>query len=512
MKSTSHPGTALVIGGGVAGLATANLLAQAGWNVTVLEQSTQLGGRAGTFTQDGFTFDTGPSWYLMTDVFEHYFSLFGHTVSDFMQLERLSPAYRVFSGAADPVTVSSNIEQDAATFESLEPGAGKQLRRHVERASQIYQMAKQHFLYVDHLVPRSFVQPDVVGSLRALPKTLRLNSYVERHFKHPVLRQILQYYSVFLGVSPYRAPSLYALMSHLDFSQGVFYPRGGMYEIVKALERLGQEVGVRYALGAEVSHINTLGGRAIGVTLADASTLSADLVVSAADLHHTEQTLLDPDARSLPDRFWRSAKPSPSALLLYLGIQGRLPQLVHHNLVFTKDWESNFADIFDRDTWPNPASMYVSAPTRTDPSVAPAGDENLFVLIPLPPSATPPTQKQQTQAADMYLDQLAQAIGEPNLKARIVVKRLFGPADFARQFHAWRGNALGLGHTWGQSAWWRPAVKSKRLSNFYTVGGDVRPGIGLPMCLISAQLVMKDLNGDRSDGPAQPKVVGEASP
>lgn len=503
--------TALVIGGGISGLATANLLARDGWTVTVLEQHSQLGGRAGWSEADGFTFDTGPSWYLMPDVFEHYFSLFGHTTKDYFELERLDPAYRVFPAGQSPVTISGHLDDDAATFEALEFGAGQQLRRHVRRAEKLYSMAIRHFLYIDRFIPRSFFQPDVLAAVLSIPRALGLNRYIERHFHHPVLRQILQYYSVFLGVSPYRAPSLYALMSHLDFQQGVFYPRGGMYEIIKALERLGTELSVTYRLGSEVAKITVAEGRATGVTLAGGTSLTADLVISAADLHHTEQDLLPEHARSLPPSFWEKAEPSPSALLMYLGVKGRLPQLAHHNLIFTNDWRSNFQDIFKRGTWPHPASMYLSAPSVTDPTVAPAGHENLFVLVPLPAGAASLTAAEQATAADAYLEQLAAAIGVPDLKQRIVTKRLFGPADFTATFHAWKGSALGLGHTWSQTAWFRPAVKSKRLSNFFTVGGNVRPGIGLPMCLISAQLVIKALNRDRSDGPVPAAPAKEAA-
>jgi phytoene desaturase len=495
------PTTAVVIGGGISGLAAANLLARDGWQVTVLEQGSTLGGRAGQLIQDGFTFDTGPSWYLMPDVFEHYFGLFDRRVDEFFTLTRLDPAYRVFTPQASPVTIHADLAQDAATFEALEPGAGRKLNNHVARATKLYHVSKRHFLYIDRLRPQSFVSPDVLGALSAMPKTASLNSYVEHHFKHPVLRQILQYYSVFLGVSPYKAPSIYALMSHLDFNQGVFYPSGGIYSVIQALISLGRELGVDYQLSTQVTQILTTSGRATGVKLANGKTIAASIVISSADLHHTEQNLLTPSARSLPDSFWEKAEPSPSALLLYLGVKGRLPQLAHHNLIFTEDWHQNFSDIFEHDTWPHPASMYVSAPSVTDSSVAPPDHENLFVLIPLPASKILPTPAEQTAAADRYIEQLARAIGAPDLKQRLVVRKEFGPAEFSNRFHAWRANALGLGHTWGQSAWWRPGVASSKVAGLYSVGGNVRPGIGLPMCLISAQLVIKNLHADSSDGP-----------
>lgn len=497
--------SAIIIGGGISGLATANLLAHDGYTVTIYEQGSQLGGRAGWLEVDGFSFDTGPSWYLMPDVFERYFGLLGRRAADYLDLVRLDPAYRVFPEGGEAVTIHADLARDAATFDAIEPGSGDQLKAHVARAGKIYDMATKHFLYMDRIIPSSFVSPDVLSALPSLPRTANLSRYIEKRFKHPVLRQILQYHSVFLGVSPYRAPSLYALMSHLDFNQGVFYPQGGMYRIIRAFEKVAGELGVKIHLNAPVAHITTNTGRATGVKLADGTAAAADLVISAAELHHTEQNLLQPAERSLPKNYWTKAKPSPSALLMYLGVKGKLPQLTHHNLIFTADWHKNFDDIFEQGTMPSPASMYVSATSVTDPSVAPGGDENLFVLVPLPASDSLPTPAEQAKLAQKYLTQLANAIGEPKLTDRLVVKRFFGPADFAKSFNAWRGNALGLGHTWGQSAWFRPAVKSKRLGNFYTVGANARPGVGLPMCLISAQLVLKDLRGDRTDGPPAPK-------
>ncbi len=491
---------AIIIGGGISGLATANLLACKGYDVVVLEQSDQLGGRAGLLEVDGFRFDTGPSWYLMPEVFEHYFSLFGRKTSDYYQLKRLNPAYRIFPESGQPVTITSDLETDATTFDALEPGTGASLKRHVARAEKLYELATDHFLYIDRVVPRSFLSRQVLGSISSLPKSVYLNNYINRQFKHPVLRQILQYQSVFLGVSPYETPSLYALMAYLDFKQGVYYPQGGMYEVIAGLVKLGRELGVNYQTGIAVQHITTADGKARAVVLGDGSEMTADIVVSAADLHHTEQKLLSKPDRSINPKFWTKAKSSPSALLMYLGVKGDLPELSHHNLIFTTDWQKNFGDIFERVQWPHPASMYVSVPSKTDPSVAPAGNSNVFVLVPLPPNSYL-SEVEQSEQAEAYLDELAHALGIADLKKRIVYKKLFGPADFRDQLNSWQGNALGLGHSWGQSAWFRPSVKSKKLSNMYYVGGSVRPGIGLPMCLISAQLVIKNLTGDKSAGP-----------
>lgn len=496
------PRTAVVIGGGISGLATANLLAHDGWEVTLLERNSTLGGRAGWLEIDGFSFDTGPSWYLMAEVFEHYFALLGRRVEDYYTIRRLDPAYRVFSESVPPMTIHSDLDRDARTFDELEPGAGEELKRYIKRAEASYKLALENFLYTNFDSPKALASTDIIRNIGALPRTTSLNKFVSSKFKHPVLRQILQYHSVFLGASPFRAPSLYSLMAYLDFMQGVFYPEGGMYQIILALEKIGRELGVTYRTRTEVRQIMTKAGVATGVVLTDGRIIEADLVVSAADLHHTEQALLPKAERSYSDTFWRRAKPSPSALLMYLGVEGRVPELAHHNLIFTSDLRRNFSDVFDDGVWPEPASMYVSAPSRTDSTVAPKGDENLFILIPVP-AGVEISEADQIAAAEAYLAQLEVAIGVPDLRRRIKVKRLFGPADFASEYNSWQGNALGLGHTWGQSAIFRPQIKSKRLDNLYYVGANTRPGVGLPMCLISAELVSKSLRGDRSAGPTR---------
>jgi len=479
---------AIVIGGGISGLATANLLAHDGWQVTVLEQRHQLGGRAGLLKAEGFTFDTGPSWYLMTEVFDRYYSLLGYKTGDLLDLVRLDPAYRVFSPERAPITIQSDVEAAAATFESLESDAGQKLRKYLQRAEAMYDLALNQFLYTNFEKPASLINPGLLKHLSLIPRSRSLHVYVAKQFKHPVLRQILEYPGVFLGVSPYKAPALYSLMSHLDIKQGVYYPRGGMYEIIKSMEKIGTDLGVSYRLNTEVTGIDVDDSRAKSISLVSGDTLQADLVISAADLFHTEHSLLQPQQRTYSEAFWKKAQPGPSALLLYLGIKGRLPQLVHHNLIFTSDWRSNFADVFGGSKWPYPASMYVSAPSRTDPSVAPTGQENLFVLVPLPAAVTH-NEAEQTRHIEQYLDQLAVAINAPDLRSRIIVQKSFGPSEFAEQLNAWQGGALGLGHTWMQSAMFRPGIRSKKVSNLFYVGTNVRPGVGLPMCLISSELV-----------------------
>jgi phytoene desaturase len=351
--------------------------------------------------------------------------------------------------------------------------------------------------------------------------TRTLAGYIDKRFTDTRLRQVLGYPAVFLGGSPYGVPSLYHLMSHLDLDEGVLYPRGGFTTIIDAIQRLATRRGARIETAAEVAEITTegsgAGAKATGVRLTDGRRLAADIVVSTADLHHSETALLPRELQTYPEEWWAKREPSPGALLLLLGVEGALPRLAHHTLVFAEDWRSNFDDIFGPSPRvPDPASVYICRPSATDETVAPEGRENLFVLVPVPADTKlghggvdgdgdPAVEA----AADRVIAQISQWCGIPDLADRILERRTIAPADFHSDLHAWRGNALGLAHTLRQSAVFRPRNVSKKVGGLYYAGSSALPGIGLPMCLISAELVIKRLRGDRTAGPLpEPVALG----
>lgn len=495
---------AIVIGAGAGGLAVANLLAKAGYTVEVFEKNSQLGGRMGLLKRDGFTFDTGPSWYLMPEVFEHYFSLLGHKPNDFYKLQKLSPAYKVFFDYAKPIVVKGDVATDSKTFEGLEAGAGQRLREYVDEARTIYQLAIANFLYNPFRSAKPLVTNRAIArhSKRLLGGlTGSLHSHVRRKFATKQLQQIMEYAMVFLGTSPFDAPSLYRLMSYLDFEQGVFFPNGGMYKVTEALVSVGKKLGVTFRLNNSIQSIEVVDGKAVGVMVAG-KLHTADIVISNADLAFTETKLLSAPHQTYPEAYWKKKKAAPAGLLLYLGIRGALPELKHHNLFFVDAWRQNFDDIYNNSQWPEKASMYVSKTSASDASVAPKGHENVFVLVPLPPGKKM-TAKTQEQLIARYLDQLAEQSGIADFRQRIVTQEVRGPAEFESAFNAWQGSALGLNHTLLQSAFLRPNIRSKKVSNLYYVGGMTQPGIGVPMCLISAELVIKSLANDKTAGPIQ---------
>jgi phytoene desaturase len=506
--------TAVVIGGGISGLATAALLARDGYAVTLLEKRGQVGGRAGLSENGGFRFDTGPSWYLMPEVFDHFYRSLGTTADEQLDLVRLDPAYRVFfEGRTDPVTVAASKTENIALFESIEKGAGAQLARYLESAAMTYEMAKKRFLYTTFESFFPLFRRDVLARTRLLIRLLTesLDTFTSRFFRDERLKQILGYPAVFLGSSPFNTPSMYHLMSHLDLTDGVLYPRGGFTTVISTIAALARTEGVDIRTGSTVTSIDTsptASGRkprVTGVTVVDSvgevQRLSADIVVSTADLHHSETQLLPRPLQTYPESYWRKKTAGPSAVLVSLGVRGSIPQLPHHSLFFTSDWKDNFSQIFSQPTSvPSPASLYVCKPSASDTSVAPDGTENLFILVPVPADVSIGGRADATvqRIADRAIDQVATWAAIPDLADRILVREITGPGDFADDLNAWNGTALGPAHILTQSAFFRAGNVSKKVEGLLYAGGSSIPGIGLPMCLISAELVLKRLRGDTS--------------
>ena len=517
------PLEAIIVGGGISGLATAALLAKAGMKVKVFEAREKVGGRAYIWQKDGFKFDMGPSWYLMPDAFDQFFKLMGTTADAELELVRLDPAYQTRNeGFADPITVWQDLAKNFETFEAIEPGSAKQLRKYLDSAGETYRLSIEHFLYTNFKDARSFTHPDVLKKAASFVRHLltSLDSFAGKHVRDSRLRKILNFPAVFLGASPYDTPSMYHLMTHVDMEVGVFYPMGGFYTIIEAVERIAVRHGVEIHTSSPVSKITTDASgkkpRANGVQVGDAH-YKADLVVATADLHHVETQLLDTAVQSMPEKFWQNKTPGPSALLLLLGVKGRLPQLDHHTLLYTEDWKTNFDEVFHKADGkrqvPDPASLYICAPSVTDPSVAPADHENLFVLVPIAADVTIGHGGENGQgdakleaAADRVIEQIAKWCQIDDFAERIVTRRIFGPADFADELNAWSGTALGMAHNLQQSAFFRPKNYSTKVDGLFYAGHNTLPGIGLPMCLISAELVLKHLLNDRSSGPTPNEV------
>ncbi|WP_349897829.1 phytoene desaturase family protein [Parafrigoribacterium soli] len=516
MSAAAKRRKAVVIGGGIAGLATSALLAREGYDTTILEARDDLGGRAGSWEHEGFRFDTGPSWYLMPEVFDHFYRLLGTSSAEQLSLTRLDPGYRVFfERHAESVDIVADRAENLRTFDAIEPGAGAALDRYLGSADDTYRVAISRFLYSTFASFGPLLRRDVLGRMGTLTRLLLrpLDRFVAGFVRDGRLRQILGYPAVFLGSSPSMTPSMYHLMSHLDLEDGVFYPDGGFAAVIESIARLADGEGVTTLTGATATRITTSTAgrpRVTGVDYTDSAGqkqhIAAPLVVSAADLHHTETRLLPAELRSYPQQWWDKRTAGPGAILVFLGVRGALPQLSHHSLFFTEDWAENFGRIFgDSPSVPSPASIYVCRPSATDSAVAPAGHENLFVLVPVP--ADPGIgrggidgagDRSVERVADEVIRQISSWAKIPDLAERIVLRRTMGPADFEHDLNSWKGSALGPAHTLRQSAFLRGKNASAKVDGLLYAGGTTVPGIGLPMCLISAELVIKRLRGDVS--------------
>ncbi len=481
----------IVIGAGIGGIATACLLAKKGYSVTVLEKNSKPGGRATIFEEKGYMFDMGPSWYMMPDIFEHFFMLMEEKITDHLSLKRLSPSYRIFlKSERKHYDFYSDLEKTVETFESLEKGSGEVLRDYMKTTEYQYKIARDEFMFKNYDSIFDFLNKRVMTEGRKLPLFSKVEKIINSKFNSEILRKVLQYQTVLLGTSPGDAPGIYSMMNYVDFVEGVWYPDGGIYKLIEAMVRIAEKNNVSIQTNSPVSRIIVQDGEARGVLMEDGRTIDADIVVSNADIVHTDQVLLEKPYRQKSPSYWDKRLMAPSAFILYLGVDGVIPSLQHHNLLFAQDWTKNFSQIFKKPEWPTDPSLYVCAPSKSDTTVAPPGKENLFVLVPIAAGLTH-TDESLKEYADKTISQMEEYMDIPNFKNRIEFQRIYAVNDFIKDYNAFKGSALGLAHSLGQTAIFRPNNINKKVKNLYYVGAGTNPGIGMPICLISAELVYK---------------------
>ena len=498
MTRSGLDGTSIgVVGGGVGGLSAAAHLADAGAEVTLYERHERVGGVAGRLERDGFRFDTGPSWYLMPDVFERFFDRFDREPSDFYELERLDPHYRVFWDDGDEVDVPADPDAAADLFESYEAGAGDAFRRYLDDAETAYEVGMDRFVRPGRSRFRDYLSTDVIAGGRKLDLLDTLDERVASYVEHPKLRQLLQYTLVFLGGSPYNTPALYQLMSHVDFGLGVYYPLGGMYEVIEAIESVAMERGADVHTNVAVTAIEP-GPDEVAVELGGDRYVH-DRVVCNAPPEHVERELLPDGAVRRFGDYWDRRTYGPSAYLLYLGVEGSLDSLAHHTLALPTDWKPHFDAVFESPAWPENPTVYLNAPSRTDPSVAPEGHETLVALVPLAPGLDDGPDR-RAAFRERVLDAVASYAGV-DLRDRIVVEESACVSEFAERFDRPGGSALGLAHTATQTGPLRPGPRVRGVDRLYYVGGSSNPGIGVPMCLLSGEHCADAVAADAADGP-----------
>ncbi|WP_306639902.1 phytoene desaturase family protein [Sanyastnella coralliicola] len=479
-----------VIGSGFAGLAAATSLADKGHQVTVFEKNSSPGGRARHFTSGDFHFDMGPSWYWMPDVFEDYFARFGKKVSDYYTLKRLDPSYRVYFEDG-PVDIPADFDELKALFESIEPGSGKQLEIFMDEAKTKYEIGMSKFVFKPSHTIMEFAELNIARDAMKLNLFKSFSAYARKHFSHPKLLQLLEFPVLFLGAKPEKTPALYSLMNYADSKLGTWYPMGGMSEIVKGMVALAEEKGVEFKYDANVETL-VIRERAIKAVVVNGYEIECDAVVGAADYHHIDQNIVPKGFRQYDEKYWDKRTMSPSSLLYYLAVDKKVSGLLHHNLFFDTDFGKHAEAIYDTLEWPDNPLFYVCTPSKTDPSVAPEGKENVFILMPVAPGI-----KENDDTRDFYyeliMDRLEAHLGM-DIRKHVTFKRSYAHKEFQHDYNAFKGNAYGLANTLDQTAFLKPKLKSKKIKNLYYAGQLTTPGPGVPPSLISGQVAADELN------------------
>ncbi|UHG91171.1 phytoene desaturase family protein [Spirosoma oryzicola] len=487
------PQRVLVIGAGFAGLAAATSLADKGYDVTILEKNNMPGGRARVFRADGFTFDMGPSWYWMPDVFENYFARFGKKPSDYYNLVRLDPSYTVVFSADEAIDLPAGQENLEKLFEQIEPGSALRLREFLKQASYKYDVGMNKFVWKPSRSITEFLSLKLLYDVTRLDVFQSFASHARKFFKNSRLLEIIEFPVLFLGATPGNTPAMYSLMNYAEMAMGTWYPMGGMHEIVKAMVSLAEEKGVKILLNQTVQEIGVTHGRAHRV-VTDQGIFETDVVVAGADYNHVETNLVDAAYRNYDDRYWQTRVMAPSSLLFYLGVNKRVPRLQHHNLFFDEDFSLHAQEIYETPRWPTKPLFYASAPSKTDPSVAPEGCENLFLLIPVAPDLTD-DEATRERYFNLIMDRLEAYVGE-DVRSYVVYKRSYAHKDFKSDYNAFRGNAYGLANTLKQTALLKPSLKNKKVNNLFYTGQLTVPGPGVPPSLISGLVVADEVEKD----------------
>lgn len=484
----------IVIGSGFAGLSAASFLAKEGYDVTVLEKNDQLGGRARSWKKDGFTFDMGPSWYWMPDVFERYFNEFGAKIADLYKLVRLDPSYRVVFGEDDYEDQSASMTELEAMFDRLDPGSGLRLRKFLKQGAYKYEVGIKDLVFRPGRSLTEFMDFRIVKGLFQLDMLKDIRKHVAEVSTHPKLKAILEFPVLFLGALPQNTPALYSLMNYADMSLGTWYPMNGMNEIIQAMISVAKDQGVKFRTSTEVTGFKYSNNRIVSV-LTKGGSFTADIVVGGADYHHIDQVISAPEYREYTQEYWDKRKMAPSSLLFYLGIKGKVPNVLHHNLFFDHELDQHAHEIYTDPKWPTKPLFYASAPSKTDTSVAPEGCENMFLLMPTAPGMDGDTEEVREKYYHLMMDRLEAFTGSP-IRDRVVVKRSFAYQDFKADYNSFKGNAYGLANTIDQTAILKPRLKSKKVSNLYFAGQLTTPGPGVPPCLISGEVVSKEIAKD----------------
>ena len=477
-----------ILGSGFSSLAASCYLAKAGHKVTVFEKNSQIGGRARQYKKDGFLFDMGPTLYWMPDVFERFFNDFDKKPSDYYQLEKLNPAYEVYFGIGDSAVIPDNLDQIYSLFEKEEKGSSLHLKKFLKQAKNNYDVAVKDLVYRPGVSPLELITPKTINKLNQLFFDIR--SQIQKRFNNPRLIKILEFPVLFLGAKPGNTPAMYNFMNWADFGLGTWHPKGGMFEVIKAMESLAKELGVTFKTNANVEKLNVVKNNVESIVVNGASHKNADVVLSGADYHHTE-TLLDGQYRQYSESYWNKKTFAPSSLLFYVGFNKKLNNVSHHTLFFDEEFDSHAEYIYDTPSWPKDPLFYASFPSISDNAFAPKEKEAATFLIPIA-SGIEDTEAHREKYFDLIIDRL-EKLTHQKLKDDVLFVKSYCINDFVEDYNSYKGNAYGLANTLTQTAFLRPKIKSKKVKNLYFTGQLTVPGPGVPPALISGKIAAESI-------------------
>ena len=473
-----------ILGSGFSSLSAACYLAKIGYKVSVYEKNAEFGGRARQFKEDGFTFDMGPSWYWMPDVFEKFFNDFGKKSSDFYSLKKLNPAYHVYFAENDFIAIPDELEKIYKVFENEEKGSAKELMKFIKMARDNYKIAVTDMLYkMPGITPMELITVDTAKRLGYFFTNIK--KQVHKRFKNPKLRSILEFPVLFLGAESSNTPAFYNFMNYADFGLGTWQPKNGFYDVVNAMINIGSSLGVKYYNNSNVSQIVTNNKTAIGIKIGD-KIIKSKYVLSGADYNHTE-TLLPKSLRQYSKKYWSNKTLAPSSLLFYLGFDKKLKNLTHHNLFFDTDFNLHSKEIYKDPKWPSKPLFYANFTSITNSHTAPKGCENGFILIPLAPGLED-NEELREKYFKIVINRI-EKITNQKIFGHIIYKKSFCVNDFISEYNSYKGNAYGLANTLMQTSFLRPKLKSSKVNNLYFTGQLTVPGPGVPPAIVSGKLV-----------------------
>lgn len=472
----------IIIGSGFSSLSSACYLSKKGYQVEVFEKNESLGGRARQFKKDGFTFDMGPSWYWMPDIFERFFNDFNKSPSEYYNLKKLDPAYEVYFGTKEKIVIEGNLDKIISVFEKEENGSGKKLKKFIEKAKENYDIAINKIVYRPGKSPLELITFETVKKLNLFLRNIKDDVF--KNFKNPKLRQLLQFPVLFLGAKPKDTPAFYNFMNFADYGLGTWHPEGGIYSVIEGMVKLAKSLGVKFHLNSSVEKIIVNDYKASGV-IVNKILYNADVILSGADYHHTE-TLLDKKLRVYSENYWSKKTFAPSSLLFYIGLNKKIKDVAHHTLFFDVDFDKHATEIYDNPKWPDDPLFYVNFPSKSDSSMAPKGKEACFILIPLAPGLND-TSTLRKKYLDLVVNRLEQRT-EQEINKHILFEESFCINDFISEYNSYKGNAYGMAMTLFQTAFLRPKLESKKVKGLYFCGQLTVPGPGVPPSLISGKI------------------------